>query len=75
MNRAMFVLALLLGIPAPSAAQTPVKVGFCARTLSSAVAPFAIATKLGWYERGGIRVQLVPVPGSTETIAAAGSSW
>ena len=68
MNRALFTLALLLGIPAPSAAQTPVKVGFCARTLSSAVAPFAIATKLGWYERGGIKVQLVPVPGSTDCL-------
>jgi NitT/TauT family transport system substrate-binding protein len=68
MNRALFALGLSLGISAPSGAQTAVKVGFCARTLSSAVAPFAIATKMKWYARAGITLQLVPVPGSTECL-------
>lgn len=45
-------------------AQTKVRVGWCARTISSAAAPFAIATKLGWYEKMGVSVELVPLPGS-----------
>lgn len=48
------------------AAETTVKVGFCAKTITSAAAPFAIATKMGWYAPAGIKVQLVPVPGSTD---------
>ncbi len=68
MNPAIFAVAALLTISAASAAPAPVKVGFCARTLSSAVAPFAIATKMGWYDRGGVTVQLVPVGGSTECL-------
>jgi len=47
-------------------AETVVRVGFCARTITSAAAPFAVATKMGWYGAGGIKVQLVPVPGSTD---------
>jgi NitT/TauT family transport system substrate-binding protein len=45
-------------------AQTNVRVGWCARTISSAAAPFAIAQKMGWYAADGITVQLVPLPGS-----------
>lgn len=41
-----------------------IRVGWCARTISSAAAPFAIATKLGWFEKDGIKVDLVPLPGS-----------
>ena len=59
-------VAGVAGIFAASAAeaQTTVRVGWCARTISSAAAPFAIATKLGWYEKMGIKVELVPLPGS-----------
>jgi NitT/TauT family transport system substrate-binding protein len=59
------VSAALLA-PGARAAENPVKVGFCAKTITSAAAPFAIATKLGWYAPAGIKVQLVPVPGSTD---------
>ncbi|MGD9806882.1 MAG: ABC transporter substrate-binding protein [Hyphomicrobiaceae bacterium] len=45
-------------------AQTKLRVGWCAKTVSSAAAPFAIATKLGWYEKLGVTVELVPLPGS-----------
>ena len=44
------------------------RVGWCARTVSSAAAPFAIATKLGWFEKDGIKVDLVPLPGSTDCV-------
>ena len=59
-------LAAVAGMFAASAAeaQTTVRVGWCARTISSAAAPFAIATKLGWFEKMGVKVELVPLPGS-----------
>jgi len=50
------------------AGETVVKVGFCARTITSAAAPFAIAMKRGWYGKAGLKVQLVPVPGSTDCV-------
>ena len=46
------------------------KIGWCARTVSSAAAPFAIATKMGWYKEAGIKVELVPLPGSTDCVKA-----
>ncbi len=59
-------LAAIAGMFAATAAeaQTKVRVGWCARTISSAAAPFAIATKMGWYEKMGVTVELVPLPGS-----------
>src|SRR5262249_20441006 len=47
-------------------AQTVVRVGWCARTVTSAAAPYAIATKMGWFAQAGLQVQLVPLPGSTD---------
>lgn len=63
-------LALTLAMLAtPVAAQvTPLKVGWCARTISSAAAPFAVATRLGWFKQEGIEVTLVPLPGSTDCV-------
>jgi NitT/TauT family transport system substrate-binding protein len=49
-------------------AQTNLRVGWCARTLSSAAAPFAIASKMGWFAAEGITVQLLPLPGSTDCV-------
>ncbi len=54
----------------PVSAQNIVKVGWCARTVSSAAAPFAIATKMGWFEKAGFKVELVPLPGSTDCVKA-----
>jgi len=53
--------------PATAQVQT-MRVGWCAKTVSSAAAPFAIATKLGWFEKDGIKVELVPLPGSTDCV-------
>jgi NitT/TauT family transport system substrate-binding protein len=54
---------------AEAAAQTNnVKIGWCARTISSAAAPFAIATKMGWYKSTGISIELAPLPGSTDCV-------
>jgi NitT/TauT family transport system substrate-binding protein len=65
-------LALLLALTAlagPASAQvTKIKVGWCARTVSAAAAPYAIAAKLGWFRQEGIEVELVPMSGSTECV-------
>jgi NitT/TauT family transport system substrate-binding protein len=70
MQRSIALVALAAGLFAASAsasAQTQtVRVGWCAKTISSAAAPYAIATKLGWFEKDGIKVEVVPLPGSTD---------
>lgn len=60
------VLAVAALAPLAASAQTRVRVGWCARTVSAAAAPFAVATKLGWFKAEGIEVELVPLPGSTD---------
>jgi NitT/TauT family transport system substrate-binding protein len=47
-------------------AQTNVRVGWCARTISSAAAPYAIASRMGWFDKLGVKVDLVPLPGAGE---------
>jgi NitT/TauT family transport system substrate-binding protein len=68
MTRTIITLAALAMLASPASAQTTLRVGWCAKTVSSAAAPFAIATKMGWFEKAGIKVQLVPLPGSTDCI-------
>ncbi len=68
MKRALTVLLALLSVaafaPAPARAQTKIRVGWCAKTISAAAAPFAVAIKMGWFKAGGIDVELVPLAGS-----------
>jgi len=45
-----------------------VRVGFCARTISSGAAPFAIATRMGWFKEEGIEVTVVPLAGSQASV-------
>jgi NitT/TauT family transport system substrate-binding protein len=61
-------LALAALASGETAAQTTVKLGWCARTISAATVPFAIATKMGWYAKDGIKVELFPLPGSTDCV-------
>lgn len=69
MKRTIAVLAALAALAAaPASAQTTIRVGWCAKTVTSAAAPYAIATKMGWFEKAGIKVQLVPLPGSTDCV-------
>ena len=72
MQRLIGCAALALGLAAAASTATAqnhtVRVGWCAKTVSSAAAPFAIATKLGWFEKDGIKVELVPLPGSTDCV-------
>lgn len=61
---------MLAGALGTADAQTTVRVAWCAKTVSSAAAPFAIATKMGWFAKDGIKVELVPMPGSTDCVKA-----
>jgi NitT/TauT family transport system substrate-binding protein len=62
-------LLLTLGLAQPAAGQvTKLKIGWCARTISAAAAPFAVAAKLGWLRQEGIDVELLPLPGSTDCV-------
>ncbi|HLL28291.1 MAG TPA: ABC transporter substrate-binding protein [Xanthobacteraceae bacterium] len=67
---AALAAGVIAALVQPAAAQTTVRVGWCARTVSSAAAPFAIATKMGWFEKAGFKVELVPLPGSTDCVKA-----
>jgi NitT/TauT family transport system substrate-binding protein len=67
-------IALLLAssalLPLPAAAQTTkLRVATCARTITAGLAaPFAVATKMGWFKGEGIEVEIVPLPGSTDCV-------
>ncbi len=71
MKRIAVLSALLIaGFVSEAQAQTTVRVAWCARTVSSAAAPYAIATKMGWFAKDGIKVEVVPMPGSTDCTKA-----
>jgi NitT/TauT family transport system substrate-binding protein len=61
-------LSLAVLAPAAGSAETTLKFGWCARTVSSAAIPFAVATKMGWYAKDGLKVELYPLPGSTDCV-------
>lgn len=69
MKLRLFLSLAALGFAASAAeAQHVVRVGWCARTVSSAAAPFAIAMKMGWFAQAGFKVELVPLPGSGDCV-------
>jgi NitT/TauT family transport system substrate-binding protein len=70
MKHAVIVAAFVIGFTAteaPAFAEPrTIRIGWCAKTVTSAAAPFAVAQKLGWFEKDGIKVEIVPLPGSTD---------
>ncbi len=67
-----FVAALALPWGSHAAAET-LRVGWCAKTVTSAAAPFAIANKMGWFKAAGFEVELVPLPGSADCVKFVGT--
>ncbi len=71
---AVLIPTLLLLGPAlagaqPASAQpalATIRFGWCSRTLNSAVAPFAVAQKLGWFAQAGFKLEVIPMNGSIE---------
>ena len=70
LRTAAAALLLAASVGAAQAQIQTVRTAWCAKTISSAGAPFAIATKLGWYEKMGVKVEVVPLPGSTDCVKA-----
>jgi NitT/TauT family transport system substrate-binding protein len=72
MNRRITTLVavfVLLSLGSRALCQiSKVRVGFCARTISSGAAPFAVATRMGWFKEDGIEVTLVPLAGSSDCV-------
>jgi len=62
------ILSVAPELPAQTPAATKVRVGWCAKTVSSAATPFAIATKMGWFKEDGVEVELVPLAGSGDCV-------
>lgn len=64
------IAGVILFLTPPTLAQelSKVRVAWCNKTINSAAAPFAVATKMGWFQEGGIEVELVPLGGSSECI-------
>jgi NitT/TauT family transport system substrate-binding protein len=61
-------LVILVAAPA-SDAQTRIRVGTCARTLTAGVgSQFAVAFKIGWFAQEGLGVEVVPLTGSTDCV-------
>jgi NitT/TauT family transport system substrate-binding protein len=69
----MGVLLLLLAVAAGARAETTLRVAWCARTVTSAAAPFAIANKMGWFENGAVKAELVPLAGSADCVKFIGT--
>jgi NitT/TauT family transport system substrate-binding protein len=70
---ALGLVAALAVMDTAAQAQNKLRVGWCARTVTSAAAPYAIANKMGWFKAGGFEVELVPLPGSTDCVKYVGT--
>jgi NitT/TauT family transport system substrate-binding protein len=64
----VYCLSVTFFLSSPALALTRVRVAWCSKTINIAVAPFAVATKMGWFAERGIEVELVPLNGSTECV-------
>lgn len=69
MRHVLTALAIWLALSfAPVVAETVLKVGWAAPVVSAAATPFAVAQKLGWFEKAGFRLVFIPTPGSTDLV-------
>lgn len=66
----MRLLAFLAALLAAGSAQaqTLLQVGWCGTAISTGAAPFAVAEKMGWFAQGGLKVRLIPLPGSADCV-------
>jgi len=59
-------LLVLVSLVLPARAQTAVRAGWCTKAITSATSPWAIALKLGWTEKAGLALTVVPTAGSAD---------
>lgn len=60
--------ALSLILASAARAETTIRVGWCANTISPAASPYAVAQKLGRYGERGAKAIVTPPPGSTDCV-------
>jgi len=66
--RIVMLVITLASLAVGARAETELRVGWCARTISAAAAPYAIAQKMGWFSERGLKVIVTPLPGSTDCV-------
>ncbi len=66
----LLMLAQSLGV---HAAETTIRVGWPLNAITLACAPFAVATKMGWFAEKGLKVDLVPLAGSIDSVRYVGT--
>ncbi len=65
---ATVVLTAWLAAGSPVSAETTIRVGWCASTISAAASPYAVAQKMGWFGERGVKVIVTPLPGSSDCV-------
>jgi NitT/TauT family transport system substrate-binding protein len=58
--------SLVISIVGSSTAAESVRVGWCTKAVTSATSPWAIAMKLGWLEKDGINLTVIPTGGMAD---------
>jgi NitT/TauT family transport system substrate-binding protein len=66
--RLLFAATALLALASAARAETTIRVGWCASTISAAASPYAVAQKMGWFGERGAKVIVTPLPGSTDCV-------
>jgi NitT/TauT family transport system substrate-binding protein len=66
--RFLFAATALLALASAAQAETTIRVGWCASTISAAASPYAVAQKMGWFGERGVKVIVTPLPGSTDCV-------
>ena len=66
--RVVVIAVLSLILASAARAETTIRVGWCANTISAAASPYAVAQKMGWFGERGAKVIVTPLPGSTDCV-------
>jgi NitT/TauT family transport system substrate-binding protein len=59
------IICVVSAIGAPAVAEN-LRVGWCTKAVTSATSPWAIAMKLGWIEKAGVSISVIPTAGSAD---------
>ena len=60
------VAFIVFAVGTSAGAETNVRVGWCTKAVTSATSPWAIAMKLGWMEKAGLSLTVIPTAGSAD---------
>lgn len=72
--RRLIVTLGIFAIPTIVAAEeTTIKVGWCIKSYNNGIAPIAVANRMGWFAKMGIKVEVVPISGSNDCVRFIGT--